>query len=520
MLYFPIKNYDEFKELFGMQQHDNGNKSRKNKILLKLWTCKDFFKYAIESAHRYNMRTGTPNLMSVTEIYATWLKTMTGMENLFLNILCPNSFRSDDYMINGRWRSAWELAFYRATYIYGKMWLNNRLWLSDKYDADDMCGITADGDTRSIRYINRDSGKVYKMKASKMYKHLIDSSTVGKHLPEQVTNYLVEVLTLEWTSVSNVNDRYELHVDRNFSDIYDSSYCPGDFGSCMVDEERDSYYSNCVPGCRAAYLTDNYNDDVIVARAILFKARDIDTDEVVKLCERQYATDKSEVLKQILVNRLIKGEFIDGYKKVGAGCHDTTAFVGNNGDDWSDRDFAIECNIDPYDDIMSYQDSFIYYNESNGVAYNQCRRHYDYRLDTTDKFLEERKKYWDEYHDRYTYNDVITVYVNGSEMTCDEEYLDDFTEINDVYYHNNDVSCCDNCNEAYVSDDGVYSDLTEEYYCCDACKENGEIAFIRRYISDPDYFSTDELNYILENYPDLGAQVVGNRTPSLFEQQD
>jgi hypothetical protein len=134
--------------------------------------------------------------------------------------------------------------------------------------------------------------------------------------------------------------------------------------------------------------------------------------------------------------------------------------------------------------------------------------------------LEERKKYWDEYHDRYTYNDVITVYVNGSEMTCDEEYLDDFTEINDVYYHNNDVSCCDNCNEAYVSDDGVYSDLTEEYYCCDACKENGEIAFIRRYISDPDYFSTDELNYILENYPDLGAQVVGNRTPSLFEQQD
>lgn len=34
MLYYKFKNYEEFKELFGIVKHGNGNKSRKNKILL------------------------------------------------------------------------------------------------------------------------------------------------------------------------------------------------------------------------------------------------------------------------------------------------------------------------------------------------------------------------------------------------------------------------------------------------------------------------------------------------------
>ena len=34
MIYYKFKNYEEFKELFGIVKHGNGNKSRKNKILL------------------------------------------------------------------------------------------------------------------------------------------------------------------------------------------------------------------------------------------------------------------------------------------------------------------------------------------------------------------------------------------------------------------------------------------------------------------------------------------------------
>lgn len=55
---------------------------------------------------------------------------------------------------------------------------------------------------------------------------------------------------------------------------------------------------------------------------------------------------------------------------------------------------------------------------------------YDYCLDTTDGSIsgddEDDENAYDSYHDRYCY-DVCTVYVNGQEMTCDE---DDMDEIN------------------------------------------------------------------------------------------
>ena len=34
MLYYKFQNYEEFKEIFGLNYHSNGTKSRKNKILL------------------------------------------------------------------------------------------------------------------------------------------------------------------------------------------------------------------------------------------------------------------------------------------------------------------------------------------------------------------------------------------------------------------------------------------------------------------------------------------------------
>ena len=34
MLYYTFKNYEAFKELFGIVKHGNGNESRKNRILL------------------------------------------------------------------------------------------------------------------------------------------------------------------------------------------------------------------------------------------------------------------------------------------------------------------------------------------------------------------------------------------------------------------------------------------------------------------------------------------------------
>ena len=42
--------------------------------------------------------------------------------------------------------------------------------------------------------------------------------------------------------------------------------------------------------------------------------------------ERQYATDESNTLKRALIDALIKGGHIDGYKKVGAGCGECKGF--------------------------------------------------------------------------------------------------------------------------------------------------------------------------------------------------
>ena len=42
MLYYQFNGYEGFKEIFGMQEHGNGVKSRRNKILLALLTSREF----------------------------------------------------------------------------------------------------------------------------------------------------------------------------------------------------------------------------------------------------------------------------------------------------------------------------------------------------------------------------------------------------------------------------------------------------------------------------------------------
>lgn len=49
MLYYKFKNYEEFKELFGIVKHGNGNKSRKNKILLAFIKNKELLHNAVVS---------------------------------------------------------------------------------------------------------------------------------------------------------------------------------------------------------------------------------------------------------------------------------------------------------------------------------------------------------------------------------------------------------------------------------------------------------------------------------------
>lgn len=458
MINYTFGGYEDFKEIFELREHGNGVKSRRNGILLAYYKNPRLIKWAREH--------NDTALMSI--------KTMASLKTYCIERICRE--------------------FYK---FHGILNLKNFTWGSDFYRTDHMRGKTEDGDARSIRYVRLDNEKVYKMKAGKLYRHLILETDFGKMLAPQVVTWLCEELVFDWCGY-NTKSEYELHVDDHFDRIYDSDYCKGDFGSCMQDNGQHVFYEKSVKA-KAAYLTDR--DGKIVARAILFtEVYDQDTGEKFRLLERQYSSGHDDSLKQILVNKLIEGGYIDGYKRVGADCHSPKAFVDIHGNDLSTRYFYIDCQLD-YGDTLSYQDTFKWYSMDENIAYNWDCHKSEHDLATTSRRLQDDRNY-DEYHDRYTENDLVTVYVDGREMDCDEEELDDFTRVNGRYYHYDNVSVCDCCDEYYVEADGApyYSDITEGYYCCEDCRENAEYEYCRshpdKYVEiNGEFFPIDEVVY-------------------------
>ena len=60
MLYYKFKNYEEFKDMFGIIKHGNGVCSRKNKILLAYIRNKRLLHEAIET-NNYTLLPGVRN---------------------------------------------------------------------------------------------------------------------------------------------------------------------------------------------------------------------------------------------------------------------------------------------------------------------------------------------------------------------------------------------------------------------------------------------------------------------------
>lgn len=437
MLYYNFENFEEFKELFGIVNHGNGAKNRKNKILLAYIKNKELLHEA-----------------RVTNDYT--LLHISSMSELKQKM-------KERIIESGKDKKY-------------KVQLINDTYHSDLYETDNRSGICEDGDIKSIRYINKNNGKTYKMKASKLLHNLIEESEFGKKLPDQVKNWLCEEFSQDWQAYSmGVLPKNQLVVSDEFQKIYSQSACEGNFGSCMTNRNRHYFYEDAV-NASAAYLTNESGK--IIARCIIFNEVWDQDCKVWRLAERQYSTDSNDVLKRALVDALIRGGYIDGYKKVGAGCHQANEFVDNEGNSLSDKEFRIDCDLDSYD-TLSYQDSFKYYDIRKRVAYNFPEDEAYYNLDTTDLNLEgddDEEDNYDDYHDCYTANETVTVLVDGREMECDEDRLDDFRWVDrlDMYVYYEDTSFCEVCQENYLSDDGVYSEITEEYYCCESCKAKAE----------------------------------------------
>jgi hypothetical protein len=155
MLYITsFKNYTEFQELFGVRQFDNGQKARKNKILLSLLKDKKLFKEAV--------RNGDLDLFAI--------KNMVDLRNTLTKKLHLSGARSHSLP-------------YRVELL-------GQTYYSNKYKLDGMAGICEDGTPNAVRYINMESGRVFKMKAGKFYKHLVEATKFGKSLNETLVIWL------------------------------------------------------------------------------------------------------------------------------------------------------------------------------------------------------------------------------------------------------------------------------------------------------------------------------------------
>lgn len=427
MINFGIKNYEDFKKVF---VREDGK--RQNKILLDFQMSKPLREYLRGSSYYHAFR------------------QCTNMADLFA--LC-------DFCVRHSGVGAYNVRIMDGDYR------------SDLYSTDAE-GICVDGDFRSYRYANMErEGTIYKMKIGKMYKHLILSTEFGKHLPESTILYMCEEMTNKWMAYSASRcPSYELHVDDKFWKIYSSDECTGGFGSCMQDGSNYHFYEESVKA-KAAYLTNAAG--LVVARCVIYTEVFDEEGNKYRLAERQYSSDGDDVLKRMLVYALIKDGHIDGYKKVGAGCHDPELWLDVNDAPMQNTRFSIRCNLNN-GDYVSYQDSFKWYDKADNLAYNHsCDGDLEELLSTTDEYFGGN---WDEYHEEYTDSDLTEVYYNGRAYMCSEDNMEMFEWVTDrgEYHHMDDVTRCEECDNYVLNDDAIYSELTGAYYCCDDCLCNAE----------------------------------------------
>lgn len=484
MLFYPFENYEDFKEIFGVQEHGNGVKSRKNKILLALYKDKNAFKQLVA------LRNGKDVGM--------WEQIVTRTNLVSLEVTLNNMLRSE------RWDHPGELI------------LNGSVYGSPLYRTDDYLGVCEDGSTNAIRYVNLENGRVFKMKAGKMINHLISLSPIFSAMPEQIKRWYSEEFVAKWIAYAKSKGcgKMTLHVDRDFEKIYNSDCCKGDFHSCMVDNDQWNFYQDSVRA-HAAYLTND--DDIIVARCIIYDEVHVkDTDDILRLAERQYSTECDDVLKRMLIDALIEEGYIDGYKKIGAGCSDSRLFVYNDGTA-IDGKLWIKCDLEDGDTI-SYQDSFKFFDYSAQRADNYGHGEFD--LSTTDATIcLNRDRVYSEFNDEYIDRDNA-VYVESRddwfyhdqtywcENTRTNEFDDDVICIanGDCYYagtdcrypEDYDLYRCPYCNEWFYrgcQSDYYYSDITEKYYCCEDCLTKDEADYKERNWEyseyDNEYFESD-----------------------------
>lgn len=534
MLTTPFKDYNEFKELF-VGTKANGEIRRKNGVLLSFIKSKDVRKFLSE-------KTG----YSVAQIN---------------NMAMLYDVCNDLLSVYSRKWSTLASRYYVVT-------VGGKTYYSDKYRTDGRNGVRVDGDLSYFRYQNMErNGRVFKMKIGKMFRHLIDLTELRDVFPESVKLWFCEEKTREWEafSASQIPSNLFLHVDDDFCSIYAGAgkrarECDGSFGSCMQGNTHFNwmFYRDAVKA-KAAYLTEgNEPESLIVARCVVYtEVTRHDTDEIIRVAERQYSRGGDEMLQRILIQKLKDGGYIDAYKKTGAGCGDAQSFVDINGNSLSDVMLSIECNLED-DDYMSYQDSFKWYDYHGKRAYNgSCDEADEMNLSSTESIYSYEgednhdNEVYSEYESEWIGQDDATwvetrgdyfydqdtvyghIYANGRWY---EESLheDDAIYIDGEYYYAGEdcespeeygLTRCPYCNKYFIDENGCYSEITGEYYCCNSCMEEAENEYKRDcwYYSEltEEYYETEsELEDAENEYKEEHGWVYSEYDEEWFEDED
>lgn len=364
------------------------------------------------------------------------------------------------------------------------------------YRTDYLNGLCMDGDVNCIRLV-KDDEKVIKKKIGKVVREYLEQKKV---LCDQAKTYICEYVAQQWKAYASEHQyegKYRLVVDEDFDAIYSSNKRIGDFHSCMTNMHCVEFYNEV--NASAASLRDE--NDMIVARCVVFnEVYDLDGN-MYRYAERQYSTDQDLTLQQLLVNMLYKEGYIDLNKQVGASCSDSYNVVDKDGNSMRDKVLYIEHRFEN-GDYCPYMDGFAYYDTSEERMYNHssygnvtlhetsgeypggrqcevCGRYVDEDdacySDYYDMDLCDDCAIWSDFLSDYLRADsAVEVYnadgTGGSEWMPDDwndrRSRDNFTEVNGTYYWDEGLVWIDD--EPYLPDDICYDEIND----CDIPYEN------------------------------------------------
>ena len=511
MIYIKsFKNYEEFKEIFGIVEHGNGVKSRKNKILLACLKDRKLLHWWLSFKDSCD-RTDREYL------YENWdYLRATSMDDLkHFAMKMMNRFVYND--VCGMNVPYYCIEFNDLPYKF----------YSSSMRLDGFNGICADGDSKAVRYENVEREKVFKMKAGKFITRCIEECRITRdYMPEQLKRWIGEEFAREWQvfAEQRSTDRFTLHVDDNFKDIYDSGRCYGDFGSCMTDKDQHTFYRDAIEA-KAAYITDEHG--WIVARCIVYTDVIDENGNHYRLAERQYSTGQDNVLKQILVDKLIKAGEIDGYKRVGVDCHDNKNFVRNDGSSMRDLVLHIDCCLEA-GDTLSYQDSFIYYNHDEQISYNDSSKSCSHELNTTDsqfcggnwsnyyeEYIPEDESVYDDYYEDWMWDNQQSeaiyrgerIIINEDRASIDNDWH--WSDHEDAYLYDDECCYVDSVSDWRLLEDCV-EDIDGECQLEEDCEYSN---YHKEYIPEERAVWSDTANSWLDTERDAVCPVCGEWYP-------